>query len=87
MRRRRETETVAQPPAYMAGRKLRRHAWYALAALQLPCSTSIKRGRDPATNQVDPLSFPILDPGRSIRDRGTRHRPRTWQLWSETPER
>ncbi|XP_071679955.1 UDP-glycosyltransferase 88F5-like [Lolium perenne] len=41
----------------------------------------IERDRDPATNHVDPLSFPTPDPDRSIRGRGTRHRPGTWQLW------
>jgi hypothetical protein len=40
------------------------------------------KGHDPKTNCVDPLAFRALDPGRSTRDRGTRHRPRTLQLWS-----
>lgn len=84
MRWRHETETVAQPPAYMAGRrrtacgrKLRRHAWYVLAASQLPCSTSIERGRDPATNQVDPPSFPtsIRVDRSGVVERGTDPEP------------
>jgi hypothetical protein len=37
---------------------------------------------DPKMNCIDPLAFPTLDPGRSTRDRGTRQRPRTLQLWS-----
>jgi hypothetical protein len=46
--------------------------------------TDIERDRDPSMTHVDPLAFPILDPDRSILDRGTRRRPRIRLLWATT---